>query len=187
VLRRSVGLGDRKLAREGLAVYEGLQPLTGRLFAVSGCGLAVLGCVRALLGTVHALLRIVLAMRGGANDDVSAGDADVVLVQGGGVVACHIARLGGVVSRPCRDVTRACDLVAGVGGGQTRLGDAVALASGPAPLACCSVTDIVAERVRLGVHSGAEVTIAGGRIAIGSKLVRVGARSVAVRAFPVGV
>lgn len=184
-----VGLGERDLACERLAVDEGAQPLVGRPFAVLCCGLTVLGGERALLGGLCAALRGALALTSGADEPVGAGQRARVGALLSGLTLCdrQIARLGGLVSRARREVAGVGDRVAPGGCLQAPAGGLLALASVLLALAGGALTHVPAELVRTRVDARREVAIAGGLIAVGGQLVAVGARLVAVRARLIGV
>ncbi len=70
---QGVGLGDRELVCERLAVDEGVTPLARSLLAVLGRGTAVLGRLRQLLVGQRAQLLGVPALFGGVHETRGAG------------------------------------------------------------------------------------------------------------------
>ena len=118
-------LGDRKLARERLAVFERGQALTGALFAILCCGVTIVVGERALLGALRAVPSGALARSSGADDDLGASDharAVVVLVYVVALSHRDIASVSGLISRERREIAGVRDRVTLAGGVQTRIG-----------------------------------------------------------------
>lgn len=128
-----VGLGNRQLACERLAVNEGVAPLPRPLFAVLCCGLAVLGGQRVLLGCQRADVFVAPALLCGAHEAIGLGErASAVLLRVGAVVVWRHQPAGvrRVVSGQCGDVAGICDDITLVGCGQAPLSGLIALIRG---------------------------------------------------------
>ncbi|MGA2926422.1 MAG: hypothetical protein ABSG43_10575 [Solirubrobacteraceae bacterium] len=165
-----VDLGDRKRARERLAVGARLQAVAGALLAVARCGFPVPGGLRAMLGGLHAVLPGALALPGGAQHDLGAGDRGRVVAGVVGVSLRHreIARGGSTISRLRRQIASRSGRVAFLGALQARAGGLLALERRVPP-------DLTTGLIISEIDAVREVAIGGGLIAIGGDLVAVGA------------
>jgi len=136
------------------------------------------------------MLRGALALGAGGHRDVRAAERRRVVVllgRGLALIDPEIARLGGQVARLRGVIAGKRERVTLVGGAETRTSGLVALTSGLVARTSGLVTllggvlaDALAEIVRPRAATGLEVAVARSLLIVGSILVAVGARLVAV-------
>ena len=158
------------------------EPLLGGVFAVLCRRATFLSGQHAVLGGLSAILRGSLAVLGGTLDDLhtKVRPARGLLIRGVALRHRQIARGGGLIARERREISRVRDGVAIAGGVQTRSGGLLTLMGR-------ALTDGTGDLVLTRIRAGPEVAIARRLVAVGSDLVPLGARLIAVRAGLVGV